>query len=104
MLTPEKDWTATAINPQFVPTHYMRLQKCTPKPTVGTIEYTFSDEGMEDPECTICPIMIANNTIWMGRCGAVYFLHDETIYFAEVLHWNCGSVLLAVTTGVSLSA
>lgn len=58
MSAPEKDLSTL----EFIPTHYLRVSKEHPQFFYdrGVIEYTLTEKGIEDPGCTICPVMFVD--------------------------------------------
>lgn len=43
---------------RFQPTHYMRLIQRVSHIIHGIVEYQLTEKGIENPNCTICPVML----------------------------------------------
>lgn len=95
MLVPKNDPPATAsgpATPEFVPTHYLRLVKRASQILHGVVEYTLTEEGIENPKCTICPVML--HLPKPDLKAVVYVQYDEKVYKGHPLRWSTDNVLV----------
>lgn len=68
----------------FRPTHYMRLISRHNMVNVGVVEYRITEQGLEDPECTIVPIML----LYQNLNNEVIIQFDDMLYEARVIIWG----------------
>ncbi len=79
--------------PEFVPTHYLRLVKRRSQIAHGVVEYELTEEGIENPNCTICPVMLHLSKSDVN--AVVYILYNEKVYLGHPLRWDTNNVLFA---------
>ncbi len=71
---------------KFIPSVYLRLVRRVARPGDGLMEYMLTTEGVENPTCTIIPVMKTSRRD--GRTNSLileyYLEYDGKVYKAEM--------------------
>lgn len=68
---------------KFIPNVYLRLIKRVSRPHLGTVEYMVTPCGIDDPECTIIPVMAVSGIKKDGPQKDYYLAFEGKVYKAE---------------------
>ena len=76
---------------KFVPNLYLRLVKRVSRPDLGVLKYVLTDQGLDDPNCTIVPVMRKRifSTIHTVNYLEYYLEFEGKVYKAEQELYLC---------------